>query len=85
MAKELLPQGKSDTFRMRDVTDYGCAGRGRFDPFEKTLGKHIDIADGHFYSWKKCIQCAAGNKKIIPEYKYDSSNDDCCKYIRLAA
>ena len=31
------------------VTEYGCAGRGTFDPFSKTLGKHKDYADSLFF------------------------------------
>ena len=76
MSSALL-NGKNKTFKKSDVTDYGCAGRGTFDPFSKTKGKTIDKADRHFHKWKKCIQCAAGNKREIPEYKYDKLNDSC--------
>ena len=43
--------------------DYGCAGRGLFDPFASTIGSHVDNIDAAFFSWKKCIQCASGNEK----------------------
>ena len=49
-----LFNGKNKTFKKSDVTDYGCAGRGTFDPFSKTLGKHKDHADSLFFVWKKC-------------------------------
>ena len=31
------------------TTENGCAGRGTFDPFSKTLGKHKDYADSLFF------------------------------------
>ena len=51
-----LLNGKNESFKPNHVTDYGCAGRGTFDPFSKTKGKTKDTADRHFNKWKKCIQ-----------------------------
>ena len=60
------------------AADYGCAGRGFFDPFAPTIGSHTDEIDGFFFAWKKCVQCATGNDKaaILP-YSYNSNNDTC--------
>ena len=60
------------------ATDYGCAGRGFFDPFAPTIGSHTDEIDGSFFEWKKCIQCATGNdiSAILP-YSYDVNDDSC--------
>jgi hypothetical protein len=78
MGSALFPKGKKKNFKMEDITDYGCAGRGTFDPFSKTLGKHMDHADNLFFVWKKCIQCAADKgSTTVPEYKYDEDTDDC--------
>ena len=57
MANYLL----NGTFKPEDAVDYGCSGRGFYDPFSATLGKHIDEADTAFYVWKKCIQCVLGH------------------------
>ena len=56
MANYLL----NGTFKPEDAVDYGCSGRGLYDPFSATLGKHVDEVDTAFYVWKKCIQCATG-------------------------
>ena len=65
---------------MRDVVDYGCAGRGLFDQFAKTEGKQIDVADHFFFQWKKCTQCVVSENLINSvEYDYDLENDHCGK------
>jgi len=82
MAKEILT-GVNGTFDIDDVEDYGCAGRGIFDPFIRTEGKHLDEADQTFYKWKKCIQCAAAylaTPTVMP-YIYDKDTDSCGKFI----
>ena len=63
------------------AADYGCSGRGLFDPFSRTIGAHVDLTDAAFFKWKKCIQCASDNDKsnILP-YFYDAENDSCGKY-----
>ena len=88
MGDALLDGGKKGkNFEPDDVVDYGCAGRGTFDAFSKTLGKQVDQADSLFYIWKKCIQCASSaatsthtSMDSIPEYDYKKDSDDCCKY-----
>ena len=64
------------------ATDYGCAGRGFFDPFAPTIGSHTDEVDGFFFTWKKCVQCATGNDKtaILP-YSYNINDDTCGKFF----
>ena len=73
----------TEDFKMDDVTDYGCAGRGTFDPFSPTLGKRKDHADQLFFIWKKCINCALDASVFtqVQEYCYDADTDDCCKLI----
>ena len=63
------------------AADYGCSGRGLFDPFSRTIGSHADLTDAAFFKWKKCVQCASDNNKsnILP-YSYDALNDSCGKY-----
>ena len=71
-------------FRSQDVTDYGCAGRGTFEPFLPTAGMQLDTADHAFYSWKKCYQCATGgDSSLIVDYDYDLENDSCGKILTL--
>ena len=62
-------------FRSFQAQDYGCAGRGLFDPSAKTAGKQLDDADRAFYSWKKCYQCIGVD--AISDYDYDLDNDSC--------
>lgn len=58
--------------------DYGCTGRGLFDPFAHTIGNHVDHVDYAFYKWKKCVQCASGNDKSnVLAYSYDVESDTC--------
>ena len=60
--------------------DYGCAGRGLFDPFAHTIGSHVDDVDAAFFVWKKCVQCASdGHKANVLPYSYDVENDTCGK------
>ena len=60
--------------------DYGCAGRGLFDPFAHTIGSHVDDVDDAFFAWKKCVQCASGNDKSnVLTYSYDVETDTCSK------
>ena len=74
MAQAVLPN-PGDWF------DYGCAGRGTFDPFSKTIGKQLDVGDRAFYSWKRCYNCASdGDASRVEPYEYDSDNDSCGKH-----
>merc|ERR1712176_1204744 len=58
--------------------DYGCAGRGLFDPFVHTIGSHVDDIDAAFFVWKKCVKCASGNNKSkVLAYSYDVESDTC--------
>ena len=60
--------------------DYGCSGRGLFDPFAQTIGSHVDDVDAAFFAWKKCVQCASGNNKSnVLAYSYDVESDTCGK------
>ena len=62
--------------------DYGCAGRGLFDPFAQTIGKHVDAVDAAFFVWKKCVQCASDkDKSNVLAYSYDVESDTCGKKI----
>ena len=78
---DALLKADQGTFSVNDVVDYGCAGRGLFEPFAKTEGKQIDHVDHAFFSWKKCIQCAAGGDRHspIPAYDYTLNDDHCGK------
>ena len=79
MATAVLDGSGANGFTTSDGEDYGCAGRGMYDPFAQTLGKQIDAQDKAFYSWKKCVQCAAGDKSGIKAYDYDQDADSCGK------
>lgn len=77
MAEDAL---NNTAFKLADASDYGCAGRGLFDPFKQNAGKPIDATDRAFYQWKKCIQCACGGDKYAVQlYLYDAANDSCGK------
>ena len=77
MASEML----NGAFSLADANNYGCTGRGVFDPFDRTLGKPVDEADSAFYKWKKCVQCARqGQAKTVPSYIYDKTTDSCGKF-----
>ena len=67
-------------FTVEMAADYGCSGRGLFDPFALTIGSHVDSTDAAFYKWKKCVQCATGNSSTILPYSYDVESDTCGKY-----
>ena len=67
------------TFRYREAENYGCAGRGLFNPFSRTIGKQVDEADRDIFKWKKCVQCANGFNSL-PEYKFWVNNATCSKF-----
>merc|ERR1711935_1164442 len=61
-----------------DFIDYGCAGRGNFDAFSKTLGRQVDSVDKLFYKWKKCIQCATGKDAgMVIDYQFNPNTKSC--------
>merc|ERR1712156_1293025 len=75
---DIADQMLTGPFTTADADDYGCTGRGVFNPFEKTVGKPVDQADAAFYKWKKCIQCARrGGEKTVPLYNFDKSIQSC--------
>ena len=79
MAEALL-KGLHGGFTPETGNNYGCTGRGLFDPFAKTIGKHVDLIDAAFFDWKKCVQCASGNDKSnVLTYSYDVDSDTCGK------
>ena len=80
MATAVLVGSGAKGFTASDGNNYGCAGRGMSDPFSRTIGAQVDAQDKAFYTWKKCVQCAAS--KPIPAYDYDQNADSCGKYIR---
>ena len=81
MATLVLDGSGSQGFTAADGNNYGCAGRGTFDPFALTEGHQVDTADKAFYVWKKCVQCAAGNEPAnVQPYEYDRENDSCGKF-----
>ena len=79
MALVILDGSGKNGFKANDANDYGCAGRGLFDPFSPTQGKPVDATDKAFYKWKKCIQCAVANKGAahVLDYNYDEKADSC--------
>ena len=79
MALVILDGSGKNGFTANDANDYGCAGRGLFDPFSPTKGKPVDATDKAFYKWKKCIQCAVANKRAahVLDYNYDEKADSC--------
>ena len=82
MATAVLDGSGANGFTAADGEDYGCAGRGMYDPWATTAGKQVDAQDKAFYSWKKCVQCAAGNKSSVLPYDYDKDADSCGKYFQ---
>ena len=80
MATAVLVGSGAKGFTASDGNNYGCAGRGMYDPFSRTIGAQVDAQDKAFYTWKKCVQCAAS--KPIPAYDYVQNADSCGKYIR---
>jgi len=75
MAKAVLDGSGANGFTAADGKNYGCAGRGDFDPFATTVGAQVDANDKAFYTWKKCVQCASS--KPVPAYDYDKKTDSC--------
>ena len=68
------------TFRYNEAENYGCAGRGHFNPFSRTIGKQVDEADRDIFKWKKCVQCGNGFQSV-PEYKFWVNNSTCSKLL----
>ena len=90
MAMVILDGSGVNGFKASDANNYGCAGRGLFDPFAPTKGKPVDATDKAFYTWKKCVQCAVGNDGAagVFSYSYDKNSDSCgtfskCFYLTL--
>lgn len=80
MALAILDGTGDFGFSAVDAIDYGCAGRGSFNAFSKTLGRQVDPVDKAFFIWKKCIQCATGEDEgMIQAYNFDLENDSCGK------
>lgn len=83
MANTVLDGSGASGFNATDGEDYGCAGRGLYDPFASTLGASVDAqgeqVDTAFYIWKKCVQCVLGDDTTIPAYHYDQATDSCAK------
>jgi len=74
MAEKLL----DGNFTPAMAENYGCSSQGYFNAFEPTLGKPRDATDSAFFKWKKCIQCATGNKEfMIGAYDYDETDQVC--------
>ena len=79
--KEMAEYVLTGQFTVSMATDYGCNGRGTFDPFSPSLGSRLDFTDGAFAKWKQCIQCASGNDaKNVSTYNYDPISDTCGKF-----
>ena len=53
MARALLDGSGLNGFVVTDVNNYGCVGRGEFDPYSKMMGKPVDALDKVFFNWKK--------------------------------
>ena len=74
-------------FQPSMALNYGCAGRGYFEPFEHTEGKQVDETDKAFYSWKNCVRRALSPNSDplmnpdggIPAYAYYQRTDSCSK------
>ena len=86
LATTVLDGSGARGFTAADAADYGCAGRGTFNPFSNTKGRQVDTADKAFYIWKKCVQCAVGNAfadttsyHLTTSYSYDPENYSCGK------
>jgi len=77
MAAAVLDGSGSNGFTAADGKNYGCAGRGDFNPFSTTVGAQVDANDKAFYTWKKCIQCQASAP--LAAYDYDQDADSCAK------
>lgn len=77
MANAVLDGSGANGFTAAAGKNYGCAGRGDFNPFSTTVGAQVDANDKAFYTWKKCVQCASA--KPVPAYDYDQDSDSCAK------
>jgi len=75
MANAVLDGSGAKGFTAADGNNYGCAGRGMYDPFATTIGAQVDAQDKAFYTWKKCVQCASSQP--LPAYDYDQNADSC--------
>jgi hypothetical protein len=77
MATAVLDGSGAKGFTAADGNNYGCAGRGLYDPFATTIGAQVDAQDKAFYTWKKCVQCASFGSQSLPAYDYDQNSDSC--------
>ena len=78
--REMAEAVLQSDFKPTMAFDYGCAGKGYFDPFSPIVGRQIDDTDKAFFKWKKCVRCATDNdRKNIRPYDYDESSDVCGK------
>ena len=82
MANAVLDGSGAKGFTAADGNNYGCAGRGMYDPFATTIGAQVDAQDKAFYTWKKCVQCASSQP--LPAYDYDQNADSCGKYLLVS-
>ena len=85
MARALLNGSGLNGFVATDVNNYGCTGRGEFDPFSRNMGKPVDAFDKAFFNWKKCVQCATGSDKKVEVkfYDFDLDNLSCGKLKKV--
>ena len=84
MATHVLDGTGTGGFGFSDALDYGCAGRGLFDPKSATAGKQVDEVDKHFYAWKKCTQCALLSVNFnLDEVSYNYDVGSCGKKLNL--
>ena len=85
MANAVLDGSGAKGFTAADGNNYGCAGRGMYDPFATTIGAQVDAQDKAFYTWKKCVQCASEHCpscfNTVPLYSYDPRSDFCGEYF----
>ena len=62
--------------------NYGCAGRGSYEPFAKTAGLRRDVFDRAFFMWKSCYHCATdGDESKVIDYDYNKLEDSCGKLL----
>ena len=47
--REMAAALMTGSFPLDMATDYGCAGRGSFDPFSTTIGRPVDDIDRAFF------------------------------------
>jgi hypothetical protein len=53
-----IQQILGETFDTLLFENYGCTGRGFFNPHEKNAGQPVDAVDKAINKWKKCSQCS---------------------------